>query len=139
MILVVFASIFVGVLCQEGNTNLNAALEESEVLKLLRDQAQQHDKKIDNLNIRLNKELHAMEQHFSEMFDKIKETEKTLEDNLKEVEQKVYGDVKSLNKVTKDNQFSWVWAFVFLMILISVAGAFFIYMYQKATKHNHYL
>ena len=58
--------------------SLNAALEEGQSLKLSRNQAKQHDKQLDTLNRRLNKELHSMEQHFSEMFDKIKDTEKNV-------------------------------------------------------------
>lgn len=80
-----------------------------------------------------------MEQHFSEMFDKIKDTEKTLEENLKTVETKVYGDVKMLDSVAKSGATAWLWPFIALLIIVSLAGSFFVYMYHKATKHAHYL
>lgn len=80
-----------------------------------------------------------MEQHFGEMFDKVKGTESTLEDNLKKVEEKVLGKVSAMTEESKNRSSGWILPFLFLLFVITIAGGFFFYMYKKATKHNHFL
>ena len=61
---------------------MHAVLEETEVLKMLRDQAEMQDERLSTLKHRLDSELKVMQDHFEEMFDKMHETEANLERNL---------------------------------------------------------
>ena len=125
---------------EDGGTQpLSSVLEESEVLKMLRDQAAKQDKKLEELSKRLNMELHSLEEHFEDMFQKVKSTETTLEENLKAVEKRVLGQVDEMSSTTARNASSWFWPFIFLLVVVGGAGAFFVYMYRKATKHSHFL
>mmetsp|Transcript_16032 Transcript_16032/g.19461 ORF Transcript_16032/g.19461 Transcript_16032/m.19461 type:complete len:158 (-) Transcript_16032:2-475(-) len=129
----------------EGNEDrinkgdIHAVLEETQVLKLLRDQAEQQDQKIDELHQRLERELHVMEEHFEEMFDKIHNTEESLEKNLAKIEEKVFGSVQEFAKKSSEQQGSWKLPFFLLILVIVGVSAVFVRMYQKATRHTHYL
>lgn len=57
-------------------------LEETEVLKMLRDQAEMQDERLSTLKHRLDAELKVLQDHFEEMFDKMHDTETNLEKNL---------------------------------------------------------
>eukprot|EP00924_Labyrinthula_sp_SR-Ha-C_P015408 snap_masked-scaffold_71-processed-gene-0.13-mRNA-1 protein AED:1.00 eAED:1.00 QI:0/-1/0/0/-1/1/1/0/167 len=118
---------------------INSVLQESEVLKLLRDQAAQQDEKIDQLRIRLNKEITAVQDHFEELFTKISNTEKKLEEDVKKVEDKVYNKVDQVDAFQQANSGGWKIPFFFLFVLVSASAGLYFYMYQKATKHTHYL
>lgn len=61
---------------------MHAVLEETEVLKMLRDQAEMQDERLATLKHRLDAELKVMQDHFEEMFDKMHETEVSLEKSL---------------------------------------------------------
>uniref|UniRef100_A0A6S8FPJ7 t-SNARE coiled-coil homology domain-containing protein n=1 Tax=Aplanochytrium stocchinoi TaxID=215587 RepID=A0A6S8FPJ7_9STRA len=119
--------------------DIHAVLEETEILKMLRDQAAQQDQKLDELHQRLERELHVMEEHFEEMFDKIHNTEESLERNLGKIEEKVFGSVQEIAKKSSEQHGSWKLPFFLLICVICGVSFAFYRMYQKATRHTHYL
>jgi len=116
---------------------ISKLLKETDFIKMLEQNAEKQDRRLEELHHRLEAELARVNQHFEDMLEKIHQSEESLQKNLEKVEVTVLGKVQDVGEKARESQGGWrLPFFVLLLGLLGVAG-FFARLYQKATKHNH--
>ncbi|GBG29310.1 Hypothetical Protein FCC1311_055322 [Hondaea fermentalgiana] len=123
----------------EEDEELVKLLKETDFVKMLEMTAEKNDRKLEELHHRLENELARVNKHFEEMLDKIHESEQNIEKNLEKVELSVLGKVNKAKEKATASQGGWKLPFIILLAALGAVSAFFYRLYNKATKHSHFL
>ncbi|KAH9251573.1 hypothetical protein BASA81_010612 [Batrachochytrium salamandrivorans] len=109
-------------------------LRESDVAVMLDAEQRKHERRLKELQTRLQRELQHLQEHFDSIMVKLKKTEEQLEANLKNVEVSVTKKMASSQEKLHSSTSSWRWPFIVLVLLLVGLGAYFGRLYHKATK-----
>jgi hypothetical protein len=118
---------------------LDEMLKGSEVLALIEKEQARHEKRLNELQNRLEKELISVQEHFETVMAKLRVTEQQLEENLRNVERSMSTRVEETRKSVRASGNSWLFPFIGLVIVMLGVAGFFGNLYRKATKHSRML
>ena len=113
---------------------LEDMLKESDVLQMMEQEQKKHERRLKELQTRLERELQQVQEHFETVMGKLKKTESQLELNLKNVEKSLIQQVKSSNERSESASYGWRWPFFFLVLILFGLSGFFGRLYRNATK-----
>jgi len=122
-----------------ADSDIEKVLKETDFIKVLESQQKRQSKRLDDLHHRLESELARVNRHFEEMLDKIHISELEIEKNLKRIETEVFNKVEQDSQKHEAGRGGWKYPFIFLVIVLMGVLGFFTKLYNKATKHSHFL
>jgi len=114
---------------------LDKLLHESEAVALIEHEQAKHERRLNELQQRLERELISVQQHFESVMSKLKATETQLETNLRNVERAISSKVEESKKSVKASNEAWRLPFFLLVVLVLGVAGFFGGLYRKATKN----
>ena len=114
-------------------------LSPQDFIRLLQHVNLKYDKRLEEIQTRLEGEMQRLSKHFEDMLTRMHDTEVNTEKNLEKIELAVMDKVQKVRDTAKESGGSWKWPFLILFAALLGVAAFFGRLYQKATKSSHYL
>ena len=110
------------------------SIQDAEVLRLIDGLDSKFSIKLKESQMRLERQLLKLQEHFDSIMVKLKKTEDSMEEQLKQVENVVTKSMLSSAISVQSNSTSWRWPFFFLVIVMMCFGLYFVRLYNKVTK-----